>query len=179
MRRVVLKMHSSLDGFVLGPNDDLDWAFATFDDDMAAWEVAHLWEAGVHVMGRSTYDVMAVHWPSSTEPYAAPMNEIPKVVFSKTLEHADWPHSRVVSGDLGEEIKRLREEPGKDILVHGGPRLAQSLVDADLIDEYRLVVHPVALGEGARLFPTKIELERVEASPFPAGAVALVYRRPR
>ena len=84
-----------------------------------------------------------------------------------------------MSGDLAEEIKRLREEPGKDILVHGGPRLAQSLADADLIDEYRLVVHPVALGEGARLFPTKIELERVEASPFPAGAVALVYRRPR
>jgi dihydrofolate reductase len=177
MRKVVLKMHSSLDGFVLGPGGDLDWAFETFDQEMAEWEVAGLWEAGVHVMGRATYHEMAEHWPSSTEPYAPPMNEIPKVIFSKTLEQADWTGSRIVRGDLTDEMNALRAEDGKHILVHGGATFAQALVEADLIDEYRLVVHPVALGDGAALFPRKVDLKRVELRAFPAGAMGLVFRR--
>jgi dihydrofolate reductase len=120
---------------------------------------------------------MAEHWPASTEPFAPPMNEIPKVVFSRTLAHADWHGTRVVKSDLAEGIAQLREEPGKDILAHGGASFAQSLVRANLIDEYRLIVHPVALGEGERLFVRRLDLQLVETTRFPAGAVALVYRR--
>jgi dihydrofolate reductase len=177
MRKVILKMHASLDGYILGPDGNLDWAFETFDGQMADWEVSGLWEAGVHIMGTATYHEMAEHWPSSTEPYAAPMNEIPKVIFSKTLERADWTESRVVDGDLAEEVGRLREEPGKAILAHGGAKFAQSLSRANLIDEYRLVVHPVALGDGEPLFTNRLDLKLVASTPFPAGAVAHVYER--
>jgi dihydrofolate reductase len=177
MRKVILKMHASLDGFVLGPDGDLDWVFETFDDEMAAWEIPSLWDAGVHIMGRATYHEMAEHWPSATSAFAPPMNEIPKVIFSKTLERADWTESRIVDGDLAEEIGRLREEPGKEILAHGGASFAQSLVRADLIDEYRLIVHPVALGDGTPLFTTRVDLKLAAATPFPAGAVAHVYER--
>ena len=178
MRRVILKMHSSIDGFVLGPGDDLDWAFRTFDDEMAGWEVAGLWEAGVHAMGRATYEVMAEHWPASNEAFAPPMNEIPKLVFSQTLERADWGPVRVARGEPGEEIAALRAEPGEAILVHGGPRFAGSLIQRDLVDEYRLVVHPVAIGEGEPLFHTRLDLTLADVRRFPAGAVALVYTRP-
>jgi dihydrofolate reductase len=179
MRKVVLKMHSSLDGFVLGPDGDLDWVFGTIDDDMAEWEVAGLWQAGVHIMGSSTYHEMAEHWPSSTAPYAPPMNDIPKVIFSKTLERADWTDSRVAGGDIADEIGNLRDEDGGVILAHGGPSFAQSLIAADLIDEYQLVVHPVALGAGTALFPTRVELQRTDVKAFPAGAFAVTYRRDR
>ena len=120
---------------------------------------------------------MAEHWPDSTEPYAPPMNEIPKVVFSKTLESADWADSTIDSGDLADGIARLRAEPGKDILVHGGAGFAQSLSRERLIDEYRLIVHPIALGAGRPLFGGPVDLELVSARSFPKGAAGLLYRR--
>ncbi len=89
MRDVRLKMHQSLDGYVGTPTGDVDWIFATFDDEQTQWEVELLGEAGVHAMGRVVYHEMAAHWPTSTEPFAPPMNEIPKVVFSKALARAE------------------------------------------------------------------------------------------
>jgi dihydrofolate reductase len=153
----------------------VSWIFPDFDEDLRAWELDGLWQAGVHVMGAATYRDMAAHWPNSTEPFAAPMNEIPKVVFSKTLEHAGWTESRVESGDLAEEISRLKQEPGKDILAHGGARFAQALSRYGLIDEYRLIVHPIALGTGLPLFSDAIELDLQSARTFGTGAVALTY----
>jgi dihydrofolate reductase len=175
MRKLVLKMHVSLDGFVARPDGDLDWFVHDFDDELSAWEVEGLWRAGVHIMGRATYHDMAAYWPSSTEPFARPMNEIPKVVFSKTLKQADWEGSRVLDGDLAEEISRLKQEPGKDILAHGGASFAQSLSRLRLVDEYALVVHPVALGEGLPVFGDEIELKLLNAKTFDSGAVALTY----
>jgi dihydrofolate reductase len=177
MRKVVLKMHVSLDGFVARPDGNLDWFRDAFDDELTAWEVEGLWQAGVHIMGRATYHDMAAYWPSSTEPFAPPMNELPKVVFSKTLKEADWDGSRVVDGDLAEEISRLKAEGGKDILAHGGASFAQSLSRLRLIDEYVLVVHPVALGEGLPLFPDEIELRLLNAKTFDSGVLALTYAR--
>ncbi|WP_164012213.1 dihydrofolate reductase family protein [Pyxidicoccus trucidator] len=123
--------------------------------------------------------LIEAHWPTSTEPYAAPMNEIPKVVFSKTLKEATWTDSRVASGDLADEVARLKREPGKNLLVHGGARLVQSLVKHGLIDEYRLLIHPVVLGSGLRLFPEReqpLNLRLVNSTRFDKGAVANVYR---
>jgi hypothetical protein len=101
MRKVILKMHVSLDGFVARPDGNLDWFLDAFDDELTAWEVEGLWQAGVHIMGRATYHDMAAYWPNSTEPFAAPMNEIPKVVFSRTLKEADWEGSRVARRPRG------------------------------------------------------------------------------
>jgi len=103
-------------------------------------------------MGLSTYHEMAGFWPCPDDEYAAPMNDIPKVVFSKTLTKADWPQSTIASGDLAEEINALKCEPGKDLIAWGGAAFAQSLSRLRLVDDYRLVLQPVTLGEGLPLF---------------------------
>jgi dihydrofolate reductase len=96
MRKVVLRMHVSLDGYVRAASGDvMDRVFRTYHDELKTWEVDMLWLAGTHVMGRRLYEEMAAYWPTSTEAFAPPMNEIPKVVFSKTMRRADWTHSRV------------------------------------------------------------------------------------
>jgi dihydrofolate reductase len=156
-------------------------------------------------MGSRTYADMAAYWPSSTDPIAAPMNAIPKVVFSRTWDEkngnaattkaledalraepldrsrgvASWERPRVASGDLAAEIARLKEEPGKDLLAHGGARFARSLVASGLVDEYQLVIHPVVLGRGLSLFsdlPKPLALTLVSATRFAGGAVAHVLR---
>lgn len=179
MRRLVLKMQVTVDGFVGGTSGELDWIFGSLSDDATSWIVDTLWQAGVHVMGRTAYHDMAAHWPTSTEPFAAPMNEIPKVVFSKSLTEADWPETTIADGDLTEEITRLKQTPGKDIVAHGGARFVQSLAAHGLVDEYRLVVHPVTLGAGLPLFTTRQDLRLASATPFSGGAVALVYHPSR
>jgi dihydrofolate reductase len=178
MRRVVLKMDMSLDGYVGPLDEDAEWIMRDFDDELSQWVVDEvLWQAGTHVMGRATYEEMAGHWPSAETVFAAPMNEIPKVVFSKTLTSAEWPESRIAGGDLGEEIDRLKQEPGKDILVHGGSKLVQSLSSEGLIDVYRVIVHPVARGSGSPLFGGPQDLRLVDSRVFDTGAVALTYER--
>jgi len=103
-------------------------------------------------MGRTTYEEMAGFWPTCDDEYAAPMNDIPKVVFSKTLTSANWARSTIASGDLADEITALKREPGGDMIAWGGAAFAQSLSRLRLVDEYRLVVQPVALGDGLALF---------------------------
>lgn len=179
MRKLTLQMQCSIDGFVGGPQGDLSWIFQDFDASSAKWTVEKLWQAGAHLMGGATYRDMAAHWPTSTEPYAPPMNQIPKLVFSKSLKEATWAETQIVSGDLETEVARLKQEPGKDLLAHGGARFAQSLVQTGLIDEYRLIVHPVALGNGLRLFPElarPLRLKLVDTVTFSTGAQANIYR---
>ena len=175
MRRVVLKMDMSLDGYVGPLDDEAEWLMRHFDDELSRWVVDEvLRKAGTHVMGRHTYDEMAATWPTSDAIFAAPMNEIPKVVFSRTLTSADWPETRIASGDLTEEISRLRGEPGKDILVHGGSNLVTQLGRAGLIDVYRVIVHPVAIGKGDPLFGGRADLNLIDSKIFGTGAVALI-----
>jgi dihydrofolate reductase len=133
-------------------------------------------------MGRVTYEEMAGHWPTSTDDYAVPMNEIPKVVFSKTLDEAAWAGSSIARGDLADEIADLRRQPGGEIIAWGGATFAQSLSRAGLIDEYVLVVHPVAFGGGLPMFRDLAEplrLELIEARTFDTGTVLHVYRSVR
>jgi dihydrofolate reductase len=175
MRKVVLKMDMSLDGYVGPLDEEAEWLMRHYDDELSQWVVDEvLRKAGTHVMGRKTYEEMAATWPTSDAVFAAPMNEIPKVVFSRTLESADWPETRIAGGDLSEEISRLREEPGKDILVHGGSNLVTQLNRAGLIDEYRVIVHPVAIGEGDPLFGGRTDLNLIDSKTFGTGAVALI-----
>jgi dihydrofolate reductase len=215
MRKLVLKMSTSIDGFVAGPNGELDWMFKTMDDAVTAWIVGGLLQSDVHIMGSRTFRDMAAYWPTSTEAFAAPMNAIPKIVFSRTGLDAPeakgttqglndamrarpvpaaepgagagatgggWTAPIVASGDLADEIARLKGEdgtPGKDIMAHGGASFAQSLARSNLIDEYRLVVHPVAIGKGLPLFgglTAPLEMKLVSATVFATGVVAQVYR---
>ncbi len=128
MRAVILQMGVSLDGYVARPDrDNSDWGLPPEDEAVTAWKLDSVRRAGTHIMGRVTYDEMAAYWPSSTQAFAAPMNNIPKVVFSRTLPSAGWPDSRIARGDLAEEIDTLRQEPGGDIMAHGGAAFVQAL----------------------------------------------------
>jgi dihydrofolate reductase len=133
----------------------------------------------LHLMGRNTYEEMSEFWPTSSHAYAAAMNRIPKVVFSQTLDRADWPDSRIARGDLAREIAALKAEPGKDMLAWGGAAFAQSLSRLGLVDEYRLILQPVALGDGLPLFKDLIQplrLELVDTHTYASGAALHIYR---
>jgi dihydrofolate reductase len=122
---------------------------------------------------------MAEFWPTSDDAYAAPMNNIPKVVFSKTLVRAEWPDSRIVRGDLAEEIAALKRETEKNMMAWGGAAFAQSLCRLWLVDEYRLILQPGALGEGLPLFKglaAPLQLKLVDAQSYNTGTVLHVYR---
>jgi dihydrofolate reductase len=205
MRELVLKMTMSLDGFVCGPNNELDWMFATDGSSSRAWTMETLHEAGLHIMGSRTFMDMKSWWPTSHEEFAAPMNAIPKAAFSRSglptakttaaLEgakrteshtqgklqpHAEtWEQAEIIAGDLAEDIERLKKQDGKLILAHGGAGFAQSLVETGLIDEYRLAIFPVAIGKGKPIFNklhAPLRLKLRYAKPFDNGVVAHVYR---
>jgi dihydrofolate reductase len=180
MRPVVLQMGVTLDGYVAGPGGEGDWGLPAERPDVRAWKVASLRQAGTHIMGRVTYEQMAEHWPNATGDYAEFMNNLPKVVFSKTLPAAGWAGSRVAGGDLAGEIAALkRESGGKIIMAHGGATFVQALSRLSLIDEYRLVILPVALGNGLPLFKDlakPLRLDLAEARSFPDGTVIHVYQ---
>jgi dihydrofolate reductase len=179
MRQLIVMASVSIDGYVAPLGGARDHRSGPEDPRLKQIKLAWVREAGTHAMGRVTYQEMASFWPTSTDPYAAPMNEIPKVVFSSSLEHAPWAESRVLRGDLAAEVAALRAEPGGPIIVYGGAALLQSLSRAGLVDEYRLVTNPVALGDGLPLFkdlaaPVAVELVRAET--FASGEALHVYR---
>jgi dihydrofolate reductase len=181
MRKLVLMMGVSLDGQVARPGKygAGGWGTPPEDPALKARKLDWLREAGLHLMGRRTYEEMSGFWPTSDDAYAAPMNDIPKVVFSATLTTADWPRSTIARGDLADEIAALKRERGKDMIAWGGAAFAQSLSRLRLIDEYRLVVQPVALGDGLPLFAGLTEpfvLDLIDAQPYGDGSVLHVYR---
>ena len=180
MRRLILQTSISIDGYVAALDRSHPWNEGGGGDDaVKQWILDSVWGAGAHLMGRVTYEEMASAWPTSTSEFARPMNEIPKVVFSKTLDRADWPETRIARGDLAEEIERLKREPGKDLIAYGGARLDQALSRHGLVDEYRLMVQPAALGAGLPLFkdlPSPLQLELVDATTYPNGLAIHVYQ---
>jgi dihydrofolate reductase len=180
MRRVVLSFWISLDGYSGDEGTELYRVMQEMPDDEQQDEyfVSRLRQAGTHIMGRVTYESMAKFWPRFDNPVAGAMNDIPKVVFSRTLRSADWPESRIASGDTAEEIARLKAEPGGEIVAHGGVRFAQSLIRLGLVDEYRLLVLPAAVGQGERLFTGldhPLTLRLLACRAFPSGLMELVY----
>jgi dihydrofolate reductase len=178
MRRVIVGMHLSLDGFVGGPDGELGWSYATSDDGVIRWIIESLDDVDTILLGRVAYENMASYWPTATDALATPMNDRKKVVFSRSIRNGAWSNTRVVRGDLVEEVERLKQQPGKDMVVQGGVRFAQSLVQAGLVDQFRLVTHPVALGRGSPLFkdlPGDFYLRLLATREFGAGAVLHVY----
>ena len=183
MRNVLLYMSMSLDGYVASGREHPGIAIAE-DEELRRWKLERVSAAGAHLMGRKTYEEMSTFWPHSSDAYAAPMNEIPKVVFSTTLADGDatWPTTRVARGDVAAEIAAIKQEPGRDVIAWGGASFAGALAARDLVDEYRLLVQPLALGQGQTLFgqlTASRHLDLVEARPFSCGAVLHVYRPQR
>src|SRR5829696_2675902 len=179
-RKVVLKMVMSLDGFVTSPDGTHEWMFVWFGDDSGEWNRRALDAAGVHAMGRRSYEIMGPHWQASEGPVATYMNEKPKAVFSRTLQRADWGPAEVFGEDLGAAVADLkaRDEDGT-ILVHGGPDLAKSMTRLGLVDEYQLTWVPVAIGAGHSPFADldeHLKLDLVREQRFASGAHAQILR---
>ena len=176
MRDVILMMSASIDGYVVGPREHA--GMRPEPAPLKQWKLNRVGQAGTHIMGRVTYEEMAAFWPTSTDDYAAPMNSIPKVVFSKTLRSAPWPDSSIASGDLADEIQDLRRQPGGEIIAWGGARFAQALSRAGLVDQYVIVTHPVAYGGGQPLFrdlSEDLRLKVIETEAYPSGTELHVY----
>ncbi|MBS0027763.1 dihydrofolate reductase family protein [Chitinophaga sp. 22321] len=191
MRKLIMKMSISVDGFVSSADGGKDWVFKTGDDESMAWSVGKIREAGLIIMGRKTFETLAPYWPTATGPFATPMNEIPKAVFTKkginpvhtnTSEQssaaASWAEARVFDGDLAEGIRELKAGAGKPILAIGGAGFMQSLIATGLVDEFHLAIHPVALGSGLPIF-TGLEIplymKLADVKTFPKGIIAKTY----
>jgi dihydrofolate reductase len=193
MRKLILGMTVTADGFVCGPNHELDWFMRTRDQSVKDWIEKSLWKAGVHIMGRRTFEEMAPYWVTSSDQLAEPMNQIPKVVFSKSgfvpkASYGDaskaispyastWTNAAVAT-DLVADITKLKQKEGKPVLAHGGASFAQELVKSGLVDEYRFSIHPVVIGKGISMFatiPHLIDLQLISSTPFPSGAIINVY----
>lgn len=173
-------MAMSLDGFLGSDREHPGVAIA--DAEVKRCKLERISSAGARLMGRTTYAEISLYWPESTDAYAAPMNDIPKVVFSTTLDDAEatWPETRVARDDLAMEIAAMKAEPVADVIVWGGARFAGALAAEDLIDEYRLLVQPLVLARGQPLFdqlPASRHLDLVDTTPFSSGIVAQAYRR--
>jgi len=192
MRKLILKMSVSLDGFVCDAHGGKEWLFQTGDAESAAWSVREIKEAGLIIMGRKSFEEMAPYWPTATGPFAEPMNSIPKAVFTKkgfkgigpipsaTQEQsASWTGAQIFDGDLAEAVRGLKAQAGKPIVAIGGAGFAQSLIATGLVDEYHLAVHPVALGSGLPIFSglkAPLYLKPGGVNVFPMGTIAYTYR---
>ncbi len=190
MRKLMMKMSISTDGFVGDSNGRNDWVFRSSDEASRAWSVGQTIEAGLIIMGRKSFESLSSYWPTATGPFAAPMNEIPKALFTKngfagippsagqSPAAASWAEARVFNGDLAEGINKLKSEPGKPILAIGGAGFMRSLMATGLIDEYQLITHPVVLGAGLPIFngvTQPVDLKLVDVKSFPGGVIARTY----
>ena len=196
-RRVVVSEFVTLDGYMIGPDEDISWVSEGFDPAMhedVAVDIATTFD--LFVFGRETYDIFAPYWPHAV-PYdegdalnpsggkedpriIRALNDSPKLVFSTTLGEPEWANTRVVAGGLEDEIRRLKKEPGKAIGIQGSASIVHALARADLVDEYHLYQHPVLLGDGKLLFPAghgRQNLDLTRLSRYDNGVVALTYER--
>ncbi|MCK8485769.1 dihydrofolate reductase family protein [Paenibacillus sp. MBLB2552] len=191
MRKLVLFLHASLDGFVEGPNGEMDIGWVSYDSDLERHAKEILSTADTVIWGRRTYQMMHSYWPSVPSNPSASQHErehaewiekTEKIVFSTTLEKVDWNNSRLVNKDIEKEIRRLKQQPGKDMVILGSPRLAHHFMQLDLIDEYKITVSPVLIGKGLPLFQglkEKINLKLIENKTFDSGAIGLMYQTVR
>ena len=185
MRKVILFNLVTLDGFFAGPNGEIDWH--NVDEEFNEFANDQLNSTDGLIFGRVTYQLMASYWPTEAaitddQIIANKMNTLPKIVFSKTLEKAEWNNTKLIKGNIAEEISKLKRQPGKDLFVFGSADLASTLTNLGLIDEYRIIVSPVVLGNGKPLFKgikDKLHLKLVNTKTFRSGNVLLYYQPDR
>lgn len=180
-RRLILLMSVSLDGFVARPDGVIQWLGEDEDhgDQRHRMNLELLGQIGLIVVGGGVYPDFVAGWSTSDSPMGQLMNALPKVVFSRSLETVEWSNSRLSRRPVEEEIPELKREDGRDMVVFGGARIAHSLIRHDLVDEYRLTVHPVALGAGLPLMhglPEPRRFAMVSTTAYADGCVAQVFR---
>lgn len=180
MRRLVMWNLMTLDGCFEGPRAwDLEFHEYAWGEELREFSLEQGREVGALLFGRTTYDGMAAHWTTAEGEIADFMNAVPKYVFSRTLETADWQNTTVVNGNAAEAVVRLKEEPGKDLFVFGSADLSAELIRHGLFDEYRIGLVPVTLGAGNPLFKRGSEpltLELLEQRPLSDRCLLLRYR---
>jgi dihydrofolate reductase len=184
MRKLIASVFVSLDGFIVGPNEDMGWVTDNFSADMGKYAGDLQASMGAIVLGRVTYQIMTNYWPTVTEdtaPGAERMNNVPKVVFSRTLDKVEWGkwgNARLVKDNVVEEVTKMKQASGGNMVIYGSANLIRNFTQLGLIDEYQLLVHPVILGGGKPLFagmsqPVKLNL--LQAKTFDNGVVVLYY----
>ncbi|MGY3213555.1 dihydrofolate reductase family protein [Mucilaginibacter sp. HD30] len=189
MRKLILSVNVTVDGFMAGPNCELDWHFSRWTAEMAEAQSRQLSRADTVLLGRVTYKAMAAYWSATRSDLCFPredlafadlINSRQKVVFSRTLTDLNWTNSVRVSGNIGSEIYKLKNLQGNDIIIYGSSKLVSSLMRLGVIDEYVMWVHPVILGSGKLLFSktkfiTNMQVSRVQR--FDSGVVLLHYSK--
>jgi len=188
MGRIVVTEFVSLDGVVEDPGGSEDFKYGGWSfefnrgEEGDKFKLDEAFEADALLLGRVTYEAFAEAWPSRDGEFADRFNTMPKYVVSSTLENPEWNNSTVLKGDVAEEVSKLRESSGGDVVVHGSPQLVQALLERDLVDELRLMVFPVILGAGKRLFgetSDKLRLRLTRADAVGDGVTILIYESDR
>ena len=188
MRKLKLQMQITVDGFVAGPNGELDWMNPNMemeDDKLLQYITFLIDSSDTILMGRKMTDEFVNYWtnvvknPKSRDyAFAKKMVDTPKVVFTRTLDESPWPNTVLAKGDIVEEVNELKNRPGKDLLVYGGAGFVSSLIKHDLIDEYHLFVNPVAIGDGMTIFSEPgryLKLKQTDATPYESGITVHKY----
>lgn len=179
MRKIVAGLIISLDGVVEAPEK---WHYRYFNDESGAAIESQMAASDTMLLGRVTYQEFASYWPNQSSddmPMADYMNNVPKLVVSTTLDRVEWQNSTLIGGDVVEELTRLKQQPGKDITITGSITLVQSLLRDGLLDELQLLLHPIVVGSGKRLFEDgndQTPLDLVDSKTFSTGVVTLTYR---
>jgi dihydrofolate reductase len=178
MRKIVATEYLTLDGVMEEPGQ---WSFQFWSEESSKFKYDELFAADALLLGRVTYEGFAAAWPTmpDTGDFGVRMNTLPKYVVSTTLDTAEWNNSMIIKEQVIEEIAKLKQQSGQDILLEGSGELARSLMPYNLIDEYRFMVHPIMLGSGKRLFHEgmpKTVLKLVDTKPFSSGIVVLTYQ---
>jgi dihydrofolate reductase len=187
MRKLKLQVQITVDGFVAGPNGELDWKTSNMDDKILAYINSLTDASDTILMGRKMTDGFVNYWIGVLENPESPMYafarrmvEYPKVVFTKTLDESAWPNTVLAKGDIVEEVNRLKNQQGKDLIAYGGAGFVSSLIKHNLIDEYHLFVNPVAIGSGMKIFSEfggRFRLKQVDATPYECGITVHKYLR--
>lgn len=177
MRKLIVQELVSIDGFFAGPNGEIDWH--NVDNEYSEYAKDFLNSLDVLLFGRVTYELMASNWPTASDDIAHKMNTLPKIVFSKTLKKVEWQNTRLIIENAVEEIKNLKQQPGKDLAILGSADLVSYLMNAGLIDEYQITVVPVVLGNGKPLFKDihdRVTMKLLKSKTLRSGSVQLFYQ---
>jgi len=187
MRKVIVSMNVTLDGYMAGPECELDWHFKSWNEEMARATAEQLSRADTILLGGITYRGMASYWTSTPVSLLAPredldfadmLNRYPKVVFSKSMSTVNWNNSRLAKKDIAVEVDELKHEPGKDMIIYGSGKIVTILTKLGLVDEFRMWVHPVVIGCGKPLFKDlqkALQLQLFKTETFRSGVVILFY----
>jgi dihydrofolate reductase len=185
MRKLKLQVQMTIDGYIAGPNGEMDWATWNWDEDIKDYVKQITSPVDTIILGRKLAEGFIPHWTSQlesgamTDEFTKKMVHAKKVVFTKTLETSEWARTQLAKGDLTEEIKNLKEQDGKDIIVYGGGSFVSNLIAEGLIDELHLFINPVAIGEGMTIFKglaSKQNMTLIQSEVFKCGIIVLCYQ---